>query len=121
MHRVFVSHSVQDLDWCSAFVEALQRGGIDAWYDKAGLYAGAPWIRTIERELEQRDVFLLIITPRSWQSDWVQKELELALLHHKSIIGVMQEPTPNLSGFILIYQLLDVVGLTRYPVWVQRF
>jgi TIR domain len=108
--RVFVSHSIQDLGWCSAFVATLEHSGIDAWYDQAGLSAGMQWVQTIQDELQQRDIFLLIVTPRSWQSKWVQQELALALVHHKQIIGVIHEATPQLSGFILIYQLLDVVG-----------
>ncbi len=107
---VFVSHSNKDVDWCSAFVNALQAADIDAWYDRGGLHAGMQWITTIARELEARDVFLLIITPQSWAAEWVQRELALALLHHKQIVGVIHEPTPDLRGFILIYQLLNVVS-----------
>lgn len=98
------------MDWCSGLVGALKGSGIDVWYDQSGLHAGMQWIQTIERELVSRDIFLLVITPQSWASDWVQNELALALLHHKQVLGVIHEPTPNLSSFILIYQLLDVVG-----------
>lgn len=108
--KVFVSHGSTDAQWCAAFVQTLKGAGIDAWYDGNGLYAGVRWVQTIERELESREVFVLIITPRSWASNWVRNELALALTHHKQIIGVIHEDTPNLSGFILIYQLLNVVG-----------
>lgn len=57
---IFVSHSHHDNDWCRQFVAALQQLGYDVWYDEKGLSGGAQWVRTIERELENRDVFAII-------------------------------------------------------------
>lgn len=114
--RVFISHSDQDSYWFGKLVESLQQANLDIWYDRGGLHAGAEWIKTIEREIQAREIFLLVITPKSWASQWVQNELSLALIHHKQVLGVIHQPTPNLGGFILIYQLLDVVGQTPEEV-----
>jgi len=97
-------------------MESLQQAGLDIWYDRGGLHAGAEWIKTIEREIQAREIFLLVITPQSWASQWVQNELSLAMVHHKQILGVLHQPTPKLGGFILIYQLLDAVGQTPEQV-----
>ncbi|HEY7021916.1 MAG TPA: toll/interleukin-1 receptor domain-containing protein [Ktedonobacterales bacterium] len=110
--RVFISHSDRDSYWFGKFVESLQQASLDIWYDRGGLHAGAEWIKTIEREIKAREIFLLVITPQSWASQWVQNEFSLALVHHKQILGVIHQPTPNLEGFILIYQLLEAVGQT---------
>jgi hypothetical protein len=108
--RVFVSHSHKDNNWCDSFVAELQQSGLDVWYDRAGLYVGAQWIPGIERELQVRETFLIVLTPDSWASPWVQNELSLALGQQKQIIGVLCKPT-SVSGFITNYQLLDATRL----------
>lgn len=108
--RIFLSHSHQDNDWCSAFVEELKRYGLDIWFDKQSLYVGAKWLQTIEIELEGRDTFLVVLTPASWSSSWVRDELVLALAQHKRIVSVLHQPT-QVSGFITNYQMLNVIGL----------
>jgi hypothetical protein len=110
--QVFISHSDQDSNWCGKLVESLKQGALDVWYDRGGLHAGVELRKAIERELRARDIFLLVITPQSWASHWAQNECSLALVHHNQILGVIHQPTPNIDGFILIYQLLEAVGQT---------
>src|SRR5690348_10391734 len=109
--RIFVSHSTKDNGWCTPFVEELHRLGFDVWFDQKGLKAGVQWMKEIEHELEARDVFVLVITPQSWAARWVGEELQLAFNHNKTIIGVIHEATPALSGFILNRQLLRFEGV----------
>lgn len=71
------------------------------------MYAGDEWVKTLERELQDRDIYLVVLTPDSWAFRWVQNELSLALSQHKQIVGVLYKPT-EVSGFITNYQLLDV-------------
>lgn len=108
--RIFVSHSSKDTAWCAEFVAALGDTSIDTWYDQTGLNIGDEWVGVIEREMESRPVFLVIITPDSWTSDWVQREYHLALNQHKRILGVIHKQT-QLKGFITTYQLYDAVGV----------
>lgn len=107
--RAFVSHSHLDASWCDAFVNHLVTYGVDIWYDRQGLYAGAEWVRTIEEELTRRDLFLVVLTPESWASRWVREELALALAANKRIVGVVMKDT-QVSGFIVGRQMINVVG-----------
>jgi hypothetical protein len=109
MPRIFVSHSHADNYWYAELVEALTLGGFDVWLDTQGFDAGDEWISKIETELEDRDVFLVVLMPESWASKWVRREVLLAIHQDKRILGVMLEPT-DLSGFITTYQVLDAVG-----------
>lgn len=109
--RIFLSHSHQDNEWCSAFVDELKRYGVDIWFDKQSLYVGAKWLQTIETELEGRDTFLVVLSPASWSSSWVRDEIGLALAQHKRIVSVLHQPT-QISGFITMYQMLNVIGLS---------
>jgi hypothetical protein len=107
--RIFVSHSHQDNEWCSQLVDALILAGFDVWFDKQGLYVGDQWVSKLETEIESRDVFLVVLTPESWSSNWVRREVQLALHQDKRILGVKQKPV-ELSGFITTYQILDAIG-----------
>ncbi|HEU5437735.1 MAG TPA: SUMF1/EgtB/PvdO family nonheme iron enzyme [Ktedonobacterales bacterium] len=79
--RIFVSHSHEDNDYCRAFIAALRGalGGDDAvWYDEHNLGWGNIR-RTIERELEQRQHFVAILSPAAVESPWVNDEIDAAL------------------------------------------
>ena len=75
--RVFVSHSHQDNAFCHAIVAALRDAGADVWYDEHNLGAGrlGP---TIERELRDRSVFVVIRSPAALRSQWVEDETRWA-------------------------------------------
>jgi ABC-type transport system substrate-binding protein len=75
MHSVFVSHSHQDNALCDAFVAALQSRGVDVWYDRHDLQVGHLLSTEIQRELQARTVYILLATPASIASYWVETEL----------------------------------------------
>jgi tetratricopeptide (TPR) repeat protein len=108
---IFVSHSHQDNDWCRPFVEALKSVGYDVWYDEQGLQGGAQWIATIQHEVQARDVFIVILTPEAWSSQWVQDELQLAIATRRRILPVLLRNC-QVDGFLLTTQWVTVLGLT---------
>ncbi len=108
---IFVSHSHQDNEWCRDFVATLTAAGWDVWYDEKGLHGGAAWLTVIQQELAARPTFMLILTPDAWASDWVQRELQLAMLERKRIIPVLHKDTPQVSGFLKLIQWINVIGL----------
>ncbi|HEY7020162.1 MAG TPA: SUMF1/EgtB/PvdO family nonheme iron enzyme [Ktedonobacterales bacterium] len=111
--RLFVSHSSQDNDWCRPFFAALTSAdpSLDVWYDEHGLSGGSAWVQTLQQELQARDVVVLVLTPDSLASQWVQEEMQLALATRRTILPVMHKPS-NLSGFLLTRQWVDVVDLS---------
>ncbi len=110
MPRIFVSHSHHDNAWCRPFVAAMQSAGWDAWYDEKGLQAGAAWVKVIQTELQTREIFLLILTPDAWASEWVQDEVQLALATRRLIVIVEHQPA-MVDGFVLTRQWIRVPDL----------
>lgn len=108
--RLFVSHSTQDNLWCRPFVETLKRNGFDVWYDEQGLSGGAAWVETLQREVQTRDVLILVLSPEAWASPWVQEEVQLAIATRRTIVPVMHNAT-NVAGFLLTRQWIDAVAL----------
>lgn len=107
--HIFVSHSHADDDWCRCFVDALRALGYDVWYDKEGIAGGALWLPTIQRELQSRDVFIVVLSPQAVASEWVDQEVQLAIASRKHIVPVMHR-TASIEGFLGLRQWVDVVG-----------
>ncbi|HEX6800393.1 MAG TPA: TIR domain-containing protein [Ktedonobacterales bacterium] len=75
--RVFISHSSADTAYCRALVERLRAAGADVWYDDDNLRTGQVW-HTIERELQSRPNFVVILTPSALASKEVERECRWA-------------------------------------------
>ncbi len=80
--RIFLSHSTKDHDFCVHLVNDLRRilGNDDAvWYDAhGGLQAGDAWWSKIERDLDTRTVFIVVLSPDAITSAWVNDEIDIA-------------------------------------------
>ena len=107
--RIFVSHNHADADWCQAFVAALEQQGYDTWYYEGKLGPSDAFIPTIQKEIADRQVFMVILTPKGWESVWVQREFELALYYKRRIIPILLKTTTT-EGFINTFQNIDVRG-----------
>lgn len=71
--RIFVSHSHEDKAFCDALVRALRGAGADVWYDEHNLGAGQ-LMDEITRELQERPIFIVILSPAALSSEWVKQE-----------------------------------------------
>lgn len=78
--KIFVSFAHEDEHLAQRIVEQLKRDGIDVFYAPESLRVGEN-LASIFDELFLREVFLVLLTPRSKGSRWVAKELGLALSH----------------------------------------
>jgi hypothetical protein len=75
-----VSHSTLD----RAFVEgqiipSLRRCGVEPWYSESDIRGADAWERSIVAGLESCDWFLVVMSPRSAESEWVKDEVHWAL------------------------------------------
>jgi serine/threonine protein kinase len=91
--RVFVSHSSKDRAWVEReIVGFLERNGVPTWYAKADIHSAEQWERTIVQGLESSPWFLLVMSPRSAESEWVRDEVFWAMVKRPSrILPVLLE------------------------------
>lgn len=94
--NVFVSHAHEDSAWCNMFVATLRQAGVDIWYDEHNLGYGR-LMDEIERELRQRRVFLVILSPAAIASPWVRREVHAAMSLHDAdperiILPIISQP-----------------------------
>lgn len=80
--RVFLSHSSSDAGFCSSLVRALRDAGADVWYDDQNLGAGN-LLEAILREIKDRDVFIVVLSPTALSSPWVRDECLWAYNCHR--------------------------------------
>jgi cellulose biosynthesis protein BcsQ len=120
--RVFVSHAHVD----RAFVESILRSelepyGIDIWISGTNLQGGERYSDEIQNALEAADWVILVLSPRSVASEWVQHEVRWALQHRPGrIIPILHEMcdakdlNPALQGIQYIdFTTDDSTSITR--------
>lgn len=107
MSFIFISYSRQDQAYVSTLVQALQSHRLPIWIDDRIDY-GTDWPDVIEEHLEQSAVFLLVMSPRSKRSHWVNCELTRAIELHKPIFPMLLEGCRWLQ--VATKQSVDVVG-----------
>lgn len=73
--NLFVSHAHSDNLLCDRYVEALGAYPLKIWYDRSSLHAGRNLSSVIQQELQNSSALILMLTPSSLNSYWVQLEL----------------------------------------------
>ena len=108
MSNIFISYSHKDTEYAHALSKYLQDMGFRVWID-ARLDYGSQWPQEIQTQLDNCDAFIIIMSPRSYMSDWVQSELQRAKRKSKPIFPLLLEgDEPWLS--VESTQFFDVRG-----------
>jgi hypothetical protein len=90
MGHIFISYSHKDTDYAHGLADHLKGMGFDVWIDERLDY-GSQWPQEIQKQLDSCDAFILIMTPRSFTSEWVQSELQRAKRKLKPIFPLLLE------------------------------
>ncbi len=77
MSHVFISYSRQDNAYARKLADHLLSLGFDVWIDDSIDY-GDDWWRAINRAIKACSALVVVMTPDSDQSRWVQREITLA-------------------------------------------
>jgi len=75
---VFISYASADLGLAEKLFADLDDHGVKPWMDRHRLEAGVGWAKSIDEALEASDNLLLIATPDSKKSTFVENELSSA-------------------------------------------
>jgi hypothetical protein len=88
MSHIFISYSHKDGMYARKLQQYLIAQGFDAWIDDRIDY-GVRWPHEIETRLRGCDAFILIMSPNSRESDWVQNELNFARDLKKAVFPLL--------------------------------
>ena len=90
MGHIFISYSHKDTTYAHGLADHLRNMGLDIWMDERLDY-GSQWPHEIQKYLDTCDAFILIMSPRSFASDWVQSELQRAKRKAKPVFPLLLE------------------------------
>lgn len=74
MAQVFISYSRKDLDFVDELAADLRKAGLEVWYDVSKLGGGSRWRTEIENALQNSQYVIVVLSPDSIQSEWVERE-----------------------------------------------
>ncbi|MDX2136981.1 MAG: TIR domain-containing protein [Chloroflexota bacterium] len=87
-YHVFMSYSRRDGNYARRLREHLVQSGIRIWLDDA-IEHGETWFNQIHEAIKTCTAFIVIMSPDSEASEWVQKEILLARRYKKPIFPVL--------------------------------
>lgn len=91
MNKIFISYSHVDKEFADRLVSDLELSGVGVWFDKYNIKAGDSVFQKISEGLENNDSLILIMSPASISSFYVNKELDAAFALKARIFPVLYE------------------------------
>src|SRR5512133_3451149 len=91
MSQIFISYSRKDIAFVRRLAGDLEKAGYTVWWDVSDLRGGDDWVRVIPAAIKASDTFIVVLSPNSAISQWVEKEYTQALYLRKKIIPIMLE------------------------------
>ena len=86
---VFISYSRQDRNFVDRLVKDLKHSGINIWMDTERLIPGTRnWENAIRTAIENCLAVILVASPSSMESEFVQGEITVAKMHNRPIYPI---------------------------------
>ncbi len=107
---VFISYARADEAWARRFAQAIKKkAGIDTFVDQ--YTAGKSIVQQTEAALRKSDHFVVVLSPKSVESQWVNFEIGAAIAGKKHIFPVIKSPTA-LPEFLNSYNVVEESSAT---------
>ena len=103
--QIFISYSRKDQEFVFKLANDLEARGGSVWLDQADIRGGTQWRQSIASGIAQAGAFLLLISPDSMDSEYVNIELDIAEEQGKPIFPMIYrrtDPPESLSRFQFI-------------------
>src|SRR5215831_11898894 len=87
----FISYSRTDREYVVELAQALARAGVSTWYDYE-IQVGDQFPLRIQKAIDDCSAFILVLSPESVASKWVQRELARAARLDKPLLPLLLRP-----------------------------
>ncbi|MDZ4769120.1 MAG: toll/interleukin-1 receptor domain-containing protein, partial [Chloroflexota bacterium] len=96
MSHIFISYSKIDIEFARHLRALLTDQGFAVWMDETRLVSSEQWWPTIEKNIVGCAAFIVIMSPNSLASEWVEREILVAenKKHRRSIFPVLIDGDP---------------------------
>lgn len=109
MPQVFISYSRKDLSFVKQLAADLKNVGLDVWYDVSGISGGSRWRTEIENAIRNSQYVLVVLSPDSIASEWVEREFLFSSNLKRKIIPLMYRPCELPLNYVDL-NYIDVQG-----------
>lgn len=99
MHDVFISYSTRNQSEADMVRLVLEKNGISCWMAPDDIPGGSNYAKEIPDAIRSARIFLLLLSFESQRSQWVSRELDLAVNETKVIIPFVLEECELLEEF----------------------
>jgi len=96
MGYIFISYSHKDKEYVHKLQHAFKSRGMDVWIDDRIDY-GTEWPKVIQKNLDECDAFVVVVSENAYDSKWVQNELTRADRKKKPFFPLLLQGDPWLS------------------------
>lgn len=79
MCQIFISYSRKDIHFVRHLAKQLEEASFDVWWDTSDLAGGDTWTRNIQAALRKSEYCIVVLSPDSMESVWVEKEYTYAI------------------------------------------
>ena len=114
-NEVFLSYSSLDWRFANKVAQLLRHHGISVWHSDSDIVGAQHWYDAIGEALRRCDWFVVLLSPNSIKSVWVERELTFALKqqrYNNRIVPVVFQ-TCNYELFSWSLSLYQVVDFTE--------
>ena len=112
---VFISYSSRDAEFVKRIIKQLDRMGVSYWKAPEMIPAGSSYAREIPKAIQKCSVFLLVLSPTSQDSIWVEKEIDNAICNRKTIIPFEIREVVLNDTFRFYLNNVQMISFARNP------
>jgi tetratricopeptide (TPR) repeat protein len=117
--KLFISYARADVETVTKVSQELRAAGYEVWIDTSDIQGGSLWGTEIAKAIVDCDIFLLFLSLKSVQSDFVRREVDIAFDDRKKILPITLEKVE--IPVHLDYQLAGIQYIDyRAPDWKSR-
>ncbi len=99
-YKVFISYSTKDVSLVEHARKMLQHSSIEVFVAEYSISPGKSLTTEIIDAIKSCNLFILLWSQHSKQSEWVPQEIGIATSERKPIIPIVLHPGVDLPGFI---------------------
>jgi Tol biopolymer transport system component len=118
MTQVFISYARKDFSFVVRLANDLKNAGFEVWYDVSGISGGSRWMDKIEEAIRNSDFLVVVLSPESVVSEWVDREFLFANKLRRKIIPLYYRDC-DLSINYINLNYIDVQGNNYHKNFAQ--
>ncbi len=96
--RIFLSRAGKDRALANELSRRLTKAGFQVWDPHEETLPGDNWAKKIGKALDESNMMVFLLTPRSIDSDWLRKDMMFALgslKYENRVFSVLVKPRPR--------------------------